>query len=64
MFCLFIIAILVPEDNVEGPRTVMSFRSFDNPRQEVVQAPIRSKSVLSSFFCEQKTPKLRTWLVS
>ncbi|KAF5811557.1 putative ABI family protein [Helianthus annuus] len=52
------------QDNVEGPRTVMSFRSFDNPRQEVVQAPIRSKSVLSSFFVKQKTPKLRTGLVS
>ncbi|KAM0072278.1 putative ABI family protein [Helianthus debilis subsp. tardiflorus] len=52
------------QDNVEGPRTVMSFRSFDNPRQEVAQAPIRSKSVLSSFFVKQKTPKLRTGLVS
>ncbi|KAJ0776562.1 hypothetical protein HanPI659440_Chr02g0041891 [Helianthus annuus] len=61
---MFISDVFFRQDNVEGPRTVMSFRSFDNPRQEVVQAPIRSKSVLSSFFCEQKTPKLRTWLVS
>ncbi|KAI3800558.1 hypothetical protein L1987_28649 [Smallanthus sonchifolius] len=52
------------QDSVEGPRTVMSFRSFDNPRHEVTHAPIRSKSVLSSFFVKQKTPKLRTGLVS
>ncbi|KAK9056145.1 hypothetical protein SSX86_027234 [Deinandra increscens subsp. villosa] len=53
------------QDSVEGPRTVMSFRSFDNPRQEITHAPpIRSKSVLSSFFVKQKTPKLRTGVVS
>ncbi|KAI3741345.1 hypothetical protein L1987_59017 [Smallanthus sonchifolius] len=52
------------QDSVEGPRTVMSFRSFDNPRHEVTHPPIRSKSVLSSFFVKQKTPKLRTGLVS
>lgn len=47
------------------PRTVMSFRSFDNPRHdEIPRAPIRSKSVLSSFFVRQKTPKLRTSAVS
>ncbi|KAI7758397.1 hypothetical protein M8C21_013085 [Ambrosia artemisiifolia] len=52
------------QDPVEGPRTVMSFRSFENPKQEIAQAPIRSKSVLSSFFVKQKTPKLRTGMVS
>ncbi|MFS7911483.1 hypothetical protein Hanom_Chr02g00118671 [Helianthus anomalus] len=61
---MFISDVFFRQDNVEGPRTVMSFWSFDNPRQEVVQAPIRSKSVLSSFFVKQKTPKLRTCLVS
>nr|XP_043621307.1 protein ABIL1-like [Erigeron canadensis] len=52
------------QDSVEGPRTVMSFRSFDNPRREIIPAPIRSKSVLSSFFVKQKIPKLRTSAVS
>lgn len=52
------------QDSVEGPRTVMSFRSFDNPRREITHAPVRSKSVLSSFFVKQKTPKLRTSAVS
>ncbi|KAK1420218.1 hypothetical protein QVD17_21631 [Tagetes erecta] len=48
------------QDPAEGPRTVMSFRSFDNPKHEVTHAPVRSKSVLSSFFVKQKTSKLRT----
>ncbi|XP_076915110.1 protein ABIL1-like [Bidens hawaiensis] len=52
------------QDSVEGPRTVMSFRSFDHPKHEIAQPPIRSKSVLSSFFVKQKTPKLRPGLVS
>ncbi|XP_076897182.1 protein ABIL1-like [Bidens hawaiensis] len=52
------------QDSVEGPRTVMSFRSFDTPKHEIAQPPIRSKSVLSSFFVKQKTPKLRPGLVS
>ncbi|XP_076957450.1 protein ABIL1-like [Bidens hawaiensis] len=52
------------QDSVDGPRTVMSFRSFDHPKHEIAQPPIRSKSVLSSFFVKQKTPKLRPGLVS
>ncbi|CAN1237546.1 Protein ABIL1 [Linum grandiflorum] len=36
------------------------FKSFDNPRRDIVRAnvPVRSKSVLSAFFAKQKTPKL------
>lgn len=52
------------QDSVEDPRAVMSFRSFDNHKREITRAPIRSKSVLSSFFVRQKTPKLRTSAVS
>ncbi|KAL8235842.1 hypothetical protein R6Q59_016923 [Mikania micrantha] len=52
------------QDPVEGPRSIMSFRSFDNPKHEITHAPVRSKSVLSSFFVKQKTPKRRTGLVS
>ncbi|XP_023746441.1 protein ABIL1 isoform X2 [Lactuca sativa] len=57
-------------DELEGPNPnpMMSFRSFDNPKREVTTQvpphPIRSKSVLSSFFVKQKTPKLRTSAVS
>ncbi|KAL4562650.1 hypothetical protein LXL04_026678 [Taraxacum kok-saghyz] len=52
------------QDVMEGSGPMMSFRSFDNPKSEVTHAPIRSKSVLSSFFVKQKTPKLRTGVVS
>ncbi|KAI3711424.1 hypothetical protein L2E82_41506 [Cichorium intybus] len=54
------------QDALEGPipNPMMSFRSFDNPKREITNAPIRSKSVLSSFFVKQKTPKLRTSAVS
>ncbi|KAI3787405.1 hypothetical protein L1987_41855 [Smallanthus sonchifolius] len=52
------------QDSVEGLNPMMSFRSFDNPKHETTRAPIRSKSVLSSFFVKQKTSKLRTGVVS
>ncbi|GKA80849.1 protein ABIL1 [Tanacetum coccineum] len=52
------------QDSAEGQNPMMSFRSFDNPKCEVPRAPMRSKSVLSSFFVKQKTSKLRTSAVS
>lgn len=51
-------------DAMEGNKTLAAFRSFDNPRREIVRAPVRSKSVLSAFFVKQKTPKLRAGYVS
>ncbi|XP_071717149.1 protein ABIL1 isoform X2 [Rutidosis leptorrhynchoides] len=52
------------QESVEGPRAVMSFRSFDSPKHDAIRPPVRSKSVLSSFFVKQKIPKLRTSAVS
>lgn len=49
---------------MEGNKTLTAFRSFDNPRREIVRAPVRSKSVLSAFFVKQKTPKLKAGYVS
>ncbi|KAJ4728188.1 putative Protein ABIL1 [Melia azedarach] len=51
-------------DAMEGNKTLTAFRSFDNPRREIVRAPVRSKSVLSAFFVKQKTPKLKAGYVS
>ncbi|KAL7203283.1 hypothetical protein ACSBR2_016555 [Camellia fascicularis] len=48
-------------DSIEGSKQLAPFRSFDNQNQrEIVRAPVRSKSVLSSFFVKQKTAKLKT----
>ncbi|KVH89073.1 hypothetical protein Ccrd_008955 [Cynara cardunculus var. scolymus] len=52
------------QDSAEGPKPMMPFRSFDNPKHEITHVPLRSKSVLSAFFVKQKTPKLRTSAVS
>ncbi|KAL9435195.1 hypothetical protein AB3S75_021460 [Citrus x aurantiifolia] len=51
-------------DAMEGNKTLAPFRSFDNPRREIVRAPVRSKSVLSAFFVKQKMPKLKAGYVS
>ncbi|OIW04835.1 hypothetical protein TanjilG_13683 [Lupinus angustifolius] len=50
---------------LEGSKPLTAFRSFDNHnRRETVQVPARSKSLLSSFFAKQKTPKLKAGSVS
>ncbi|KAE9463096.1 hypothetical protein C3L33_04995, partial [Rhododendron williamsianum] len=50
------------QDSVEGSRPLTPFRSHVNPsRREIVQAPIRSKSLLSSFFVKHKTTKHKTF---
>ncbi|KAJ6338392.1 hypothetical protein OIU76_007957 [Salix suchowensis] len=44
---------------LDSSKPLTAFRSFDNPRPEIVRAPVRSKSMLSAFFVKQKTPKLK-----
>ncbi|XP_021683390.1 protein ABIL1 isoform X1 [Hevea brasiliensis] len=46
-------------ESLEGSKPLTAFRSFDNPRREMVRAPARSKSVLSAFFVKQKASKLK-----
>ncbi|KAJ6872924.1 protein ABIL1 [Populus alba x Populus x berolinensis] len=48
----------------DGSKPLTAFRSFDNPRREIVRAPVRSKSMLSAFFVKQKTLKSKTGSVS
>lgn len=45
------------KDPLEVPRPLSAFRSFDNPRRELIKAPVRSKSMLSAFFAKSKAPK-------
>ncbi|KAF7138600.1 hypothetical protein RHSIM_Rhsim07G0009100 [Rhododendron simsii] len=48
-------------NTAEGSKTLAASRSFDNPsRQEIIRAPVRSKSLISAFFVKQKTPKLKS----
>ncbi|KAB5527155.1 hypothetical protein DKX38_021002 [Salix brachista] len=49
---------------LDGSKPLTAFRSFDNPRREIVRAPVRSKSMLSAFFVKQKTSKLKAGSVS
>ncbi|XVE77219.1 hypothetical protein DITRI_Ditri13aG0044000 [Diplodiscus trichospermus] len=44
---------------LEGSKPLTAFRSFENPKHEIIQAPVRSKSMLSAFFVKQKAPKLK-----
>ncbi|XP_022757482.1 protein ABIL1-like isoform X2 [Durio zibethinus] len=49
---------------LEGSKPLRAFRSFDNPKREVIRAPVRSKSVLSAFFVKQKATKLKAGYVA
>ncbi|CAK7348794.1 unnamed protein product [Dovyalis caffra] len=49
---------------LDGSKPLTAFRSFDNPRREIVRAPVRSKSMLSAFFVKQKAQKLKAGSVS
>ncbi|XP_013734841.1 protein ABIL1 isoform X3 [Brassica napus] len=49
---------------VEVPKLTTAQKSHDNPRQEIIQAPVRTKSVMSAFFVKPKTPKLKAGYVS
>lgn len=53
------------QQDLEVPKLLTAHRSLDNnPRREIIQAPVRTKSVLSAFFVKQKTPKLKAGYVS
>ncbi|KAL3622183.1 hypothetical protein CASFOL_033594 [Castilleja foliolosa] len=48
-------------DPLEDSKPVISYKSFDNPTEkEIVRPPVRSKSMISSFFARQKATSLRT----
>ncbi|CAH8313312.1 unnamed protein product [Eruca vesicaria subsp. sativa] len=51
------------QKDMEVPKLMTAHRSLDNPRREIIQAPVRTKSVLSAFFVKQKTPKLKAGYV-
>ncbi|CAN7103053.1 unnamed protein product [Brassica rapa subsp. narinosa] len=53
----------VAQKDMEAPKLMTGHKSFDNPRREIIQAPVRTKSVLSAFFVKQKTPKLKAGYV-
>ncbi|CAL5385285.1 unnamed protein product [Camellia sinensis] len=45
----------------EVSKPLTAFKSFDNPnRLQIIRVPVRSKSLLSSFFVKQKKTKLKT----
>ncbi|CAE6053141.1 unnamed protein product [Arabidopsis arenosa] len=55
----------VAHKDLEVPKLLTAHRSLDNnPRREIIQAPVRTKSVLSAFFVKQKAPKLKAGYVS
>ncbi|VVB13863.1 unnamed protein product [Arabis nemorensis] len=55
----------VVHKDLEVPKLLTVHKSLDNnPRREIIQAPVRTKSVLSAFFVKQKTPKLKAAYVS
>ena len=49
---------------LEGSKPLTAFRSFDNPKREIIRAPVRSKSMLSAFFVKQKATKLKAGYVA
>lgn len=53
------------QDSLDGCKQLAEFRSFTNPnRRAIVQAPARSRSMLSALFVKPKAPKLRAAPVS
>ncbi|XP_022770513.1 protein ABIL1-like [Durio zibethinus] len=49
---------------LEGSKPLTAFGSFDNPRREIIRAPVRNKSMLSAFFVKQKATKLKAGFVA
>ncbi|XP_077229219.1 ABI-1-like 1 [Tasmannia lanceolata] len=47
-------------DSSKPGKPISTFRSFDNPRREISRPPVRSKSMLSSFFLKHKSAKQKT----
>ncbi|XVF80158.1 hypothetical protein PTKIN_Ptkin15bG0048100 [Pterospermum kingtungense] len=54
----------ITHKELEGSKPLTAFRSFDNPKGEIIHAPLRSKSMLSAFFVKQKVPKLKAGYVA
>ncbi|XP_019100743.1 PREDICTED: protein ABIL1-like, partial [Camelina sativa] len=56
----------VAHKDLEVPKLLAAHKSLDNnPRREIIQAPVRKKSVLSAFFfVKQKAPKLKAGYTS
>ncbi|KFK37419.1 hypothetical protein AALP_AA4G254700 [Arabis alpina] len=55
----------VVHKDLEVPKPLTVHKSLDNnPRREIIRAPVRTKSVLSAFFVKQKTQKLKAGYVS
>ncbi|WCJ22679.1 ABI-1-like 1 [Euphorbia peplus] len=52
------------QEMLDTSKPLTAFRSFDNPRREIIRTPARSKSMLSGFFVKQKTPKARAGPIS
>ncbi|XP_040989182.1 protein ABIL1-like [Juglans microcarpa x Juglans regia] len=47
-------------DGMKSSQALTRYRSFENQnRRDIACVPVRSKSILSSFFVKQKTPKLK-----
>lgn len=44
---------------MESSKALAVYKSFGERKRETVRVPVRSKSVLSSFFVKQKTLKLK-----
>ncbi|XP_041001919.1 protein ABIL1 isoform X1 [Juglans microcarpa x Juglans regia] len=52
-------------DAMESSKALTTYRSFENQnRRAIVHVPVRSKSVLSSFFVKQKTSKMKAGSVA
>ncbi|XVF22453.1 hypothetical protein REPUB_Repub12eG0173900 [Reevesia pubescens] len=54
----------ITHKELEGSKPLTAFRSFDNPRREIIRAPVRSKSLLSALFVKQKATKLKAGYVA
>lgn len=51
---------VMQKDATMSSKPMTPFRSFDNPRREIIRAPVRSKSMMSAFFAKQKAPRLKS----
>ncbi|EOX95828.1 hypothetical protein QUC31_005240 [Theobroma cacao] len=60
----FVPTLGITHRELEGSKPLTAFRSFDNPKHEIIRAPVRSRSMLSAFFAKQKAPKLKAGYVA
>ncbi|XP_020272652.1 protein ABIL1 isoform X1 [Asparagus officinalis] len=47
------------KDPFEVPKPLAAFKSFENPRRDLIKAPVRSRSMMSLFFAKSKASKPR-----